>query len=144
MAFIKLSGELTLTQFLGGCLCGEIKYSIDSKPQEFYLCHCQQCRKITGSAFASNIQLKLAEVNWLSGEENIKRFDFPGERNFTKVFCSNCGSSLPYINEKGTALVIPAGSLDHTPEISPKTNIFWEDKAEWLEEGINANKRSGF
>jgi len=133
-----------LTLFSGSCLCGEIKYSIESEAQDFYICHCQQCRKLTGSAFASNIQLKLTDVNWLCGENLIKRFDYPGERNFTKVFCSKCGSALPYINEKGTALVIPAGSLDQELEITPQTNIFWKDKAEWLEAGINAEKRDGF
>lgn len=93
---------------------------------------------------ASNIQLKPTEVSWLAGEENVKRFDFPGDRMFTKVFCKKCGSGLPYINESGTSLVIPAGSLDHDIGFSPDVNIFWGDKAHWLEPGMEARKCDGF
>ena len=81
--------------------------------------------KITGSAFAANILTKPATIDWISGFEWVKRFDYPDERMFTKVFCSNCGSGLPFINKKGDALIIPAGSLDHHPNIKPNENIFW-------------------
>jgi len=132
------------TTFSGRCLCGAVQYSVTTEIEDFYFCHCEQCRKITGSAFASNILTKPVNVNWISGSENVKRFDYPGLRTFTKVFCSNCGSGLPFLNEKGSALVIPAGSLDHEPNIKPANNIFWDDKAQWYEDGINAPKCEGF
>ncbi len=135
---------MSLKKYTGSCLCGDVKYEVEAEAESFYLCHCQQCRKLTGSAMASNIQLAPADVNWLCGESQIKRFDQPGDRTFTKVFCSNCGSALPYINKSGNSLVIPAGSLDHQIDIAPEVNIFWEDKAEWLELGIEARKCDGF
>jgi len=135
---------MSLSHFSGSCLCDKVKYSIDAEVDNFYFCHCKQCRKLTGGPLASNIQLKPTDVNWLSGEDNIKRFDYPGERAFTKAFCKDCGSALPYINEAGTALVIPAGSLDQSPKITPQENIFWDDKAEWFEAGVNAEKHAGF
>src|SRR5262245_31058814 len=76
----------------GSCLCKRVKYSVAAELQQFYLCHCEQCRKVTGSAFASNILALPAEVKWLSGAEYVKRFDYPGDRLFIKVFCSECGS----------------------------------------------------
>lgn len=85
--------------FSGRCLCGAVQYSVTTEIEDFYFCHCEQCRKITGSAFASNILTKPVNVNWISGSENVKRFDYPGLRTFTKVFCSNCGSGLPFLNE---------------------------------------------
>ena len=78
----------------GSCLCKRVKYSVAAELQQFYFCHCEQCRKVTGSAFASNIQAAPAEVKWLSGAEYVKRFDYPGDRLFTKVFCSECGSPI--------------------------------------------------
>src|SRR5262245_15819166 len=75
----------------GSCLCKRVKYSVAAELQQFFLCHCEQCRKVTGSAFASNIQAAPAEVKWLAGAEYVKRFDYPGDRLFTKVFCSDCG-----------------------------------------------------
>jgi len=128
----------------GSCLCKRVKYSIAAELQEFYLCHCEQCRKVTGSAFASNIQAAPAEVKWLSGAQYVKRFDYPGDRLFTKVFCSECGSGLPFLNKSGKKLFIPAGSLDSEPGILPGHNIFWGDRSSWYEAGIAARRSEGF
>ena len=135
---------MSSTIFSGQCLCGIVQYSVTTEIENFYFCHCKQCRKITGSAFASNILTKPVDVNWISGEENVKRFDYSGSRVFTKVFCSNCGSGLPFLNKNKSSLVIPAGSLDHEPDLQPINNIFWKDKAKWYEAGISAPKCEGF
>ena len=100
--------------------------------------------KNTGSAFAANILTEPATIDWISGFEWVKRFDYPEPRTFTKVFCSNCGSGLPYLNKKGTALIIPAGSLNHEPKIKPSHNVFWNEGAQWYQSGINAPKCKGF
>jgi hypothetical protein len=129
---------MSFTELHGSCLCTRVRFAVQAELDHFYFCHCAQCRKITGSAFAANILAKPAAVTWLSGSELVRRFDYPGERAFTKVFCSNCGSGLPFLNEHGTTLFIPAGSLDSLPPISPERNIFWEDRAVWYEEGVAA------
>ncbi|WP_422879843.1 GFA family protein [Nodosilinea nodulosa] len=103
------------------------------------MCHCEQCRKRTGSAFASNILAKPADIAWLSGQDNIKRYDHPGDKSFTNSFCTECGSRLPYLSKSGN-LVIPAGSLDCDPTVRPDNNIFWEDRSSWYEDGITAPK----
>jgi len=141
MSFMKNTDDMTQAMtFTGSCLCGQVQYSVTTEIKDFYLCHCQQCRKITGSAFASNILTKPVDVLWTSGFEKVKQFDYPGTRTFTKVFCTECGSGLPYLNEKGSALVIPAGSLNDAPALKPKNNIFWNDRAQWYEAGIEVPK----
>ena len=130
--------------YKGTCLCGRVKYSVRSKLQRFYFCHCQQCRKLTGSAFAANLLLKPVEIEWVSGEQFVKRFDYPGDRIFSRVFCAECGSGLPFLNEIGDSLIIPAGSLDHELGIEPDINIFWADRAAWYEAGVSAPGCAGF
>ena len=39
----------------GGCLCGKIRYRADAEPAFVGLCHCRDCQKFTGSAFAAVI-----------------------------------------------------------------------------------------
>jgi hypothetical protein len=41
----------------GSCLCGSIQYQYDGEINEIALCHCGQCRKAQGSAFAANSPL---------------------------------------------------------------------------------------
>ena len=133
-----------MTILEGGCLCGEISFEIDAQLKRFYFCHCEQCRKLTGSAFASNIQAQPNEITWIRGADSMTRFDYPGKDSYTRVFCAKCGSSLPFINERGNTLYIPAGSLDSDPGILPDTNIFWDDRATWTEQGMQAPTCSGF
>lgn len=132
------------TTFSGQCLCGAVRFSVTTIAEDFYFCHCEQCRKITGSAFASNILTKPASINWIAGSDKVKRFDYPEPRIFTKVFCVDCGSGLPFLNKKGSALIIPAGSLSHEPPIKPSHNIFWQEHAQWYQNGMNAPKCEGF
>lgn len=128
----------------GSCLCGAVEYLVKTEVKKFYFCHCEQCRKITGSSFASNILAKPSEITWISGSKIIKRFDYPGAKTYTKVFCSSCGSGLPFLNQSGNTLFIPADSLDSSIGIKPDNNIFWGDKASWYEEGVSATKCSEF
>ena len=46
----------------GGCLCGKIRYSADAEPAFVGLCHCHDCQKFTGSAFAAVIGLPKSAV----------------------------------------------------------------------------------
>ena len=129
---------MSVAKFSGSCLCGSVKYSISSELDSFYFCHCKQCRKITGSAFAANILVKPVQIEWHEGVQKLRRFDCPGTKSYTKVFCTECGSGLPFLNESGETIFIPAGSLDENPGISPELNIFWSDRAEWFEHGVSS------
>ena len=34
----------------GSCLCGKVTFEIEGNFEQFFLCHCERCRKDTGSA----------------------------------------------------------------------------------------------
>ncbi len=131
------------SELAGGCLCGSVKYQINQAPTEFYFCHCKQCQKVTGSSFAANMIAKPEDVEWLLGEDILTHFEHPS-RAFSKTFCSRCGSGLSHVNKSGTSLVIPAGSLDQAPPISPQANIFVAEQAIWLANGLKARSFKAF
>src|SRR5437762_12413499 len=37
----------------GGCLCGAVRYTAEADPTSATVCHCRDCQKFTGSAFAT-------------------------------------------------------------------------------------------
>ncbi len=127
----------------GECLCGKIKYEVKNKFKAFYLCHCKQCQQLTGSAFASNIFTDSDNIKWVEGLETISKYEHPS-REFSKSFCSSCGSALPFLNKSGKSIIIPAGSLIDNPNIIPQANIFNVEKACWLDKGLQAEVFSGF
>lgn len=135
-----LLSQETLT---GSCLCGACKYSITAELMHFFQCHCVQCQKTTASNFAANIIAAPADIHWMSGSDNTKRFDYPG-RGFTQVFCTTCGSGLPFLDRSGDMLFIPTGTLDSVPDIKPEANIFWAERAPWCDDGMQAPWQEGF
>jgi hypothetical protein len=119
--------------YQGSCLCGSVHYEIRPPFSTFQYCHCSRCRKATGSSHASNIILPPRQFNWIQGENLVARYEPASSKHFATSFCQNCGSTLPWLAKTGKAIVIPAGTLDDHPNITPEQNIFWASRAPWFE-----------
>lgn len=115
----------------GNCLCGEVSYEITDNIGVFQYCHCSRCRKVTGSAFASNLFTKPDKFSWLKGEEFVGNYSPEDTKYFSTAFCKQCGSSLPWFSKNGQTVIIPAGTLESHPGITPIQNIFCGSKADW-------------
>jgi hypothetical protein len=124
----------------GSCQCGAVKFQVSGAFDAFFLCHCGRCRKDTGSAHAANLFSSTAAIQWLSGEERIKRYQVPGTRH-EKSFCLECGSALPRVEE--ALLVVPAGSLDSAIDMRPDAHICVASRAEWDERLEHVPKLEG-
>ena len=117
------------TKTTGSGLCGKVSFEITGVFTTFYLCHCERCRKDSGSAHAANLFSTTARLAWLSGKENITTFTL-SETRHSKSFCATCGSALP-IQLNKTLLQVPAGCLDSDVAVQPTAHIFLADKANW-------------
>ena len=117
-------------RYAGSCLCGEVRFEIEGEFECFYLCHCEYCRKDTGSAHAANLFSSTAALKWVSGESKVSQFNLPATRH-SKCFCGTCGSALPMMQMSGQLLVVPAGSLNSEVRIRPNAHIFVSSKAVW-------------
>jgi hypothetical protein len=127
----RLGGEMREREVTGSCLCGAVLYVITGELDWAHNCHCQRCRKIRGSAFASNLFVPLDHFRYTQGEEYLRSYKLPEAERFTHVFCERCGSSLPFLNAARGRAVIPMGSLDIDPGITPTAHIFVGSKAPW-------------
>ena len=132
-----------INRISGECLCGSVKFSVAEQFDSFYLCHCKQCQKTTGSAFAANLFTATDNITWVAGEKFINKYQHP-TRDFSKSFCNNCGSGLPYVNKSGTSLVIPAGTLCGPLSIFPQAQIFVGECPNWLSQALSSKQFEGF
>jgi hypothetical protein len=122
---------MSQTTLTGSCLCGAVQYEVSGDATRFYHCHCQRCRKASGTGHATNLMLRPGRVRWVKGEELLGRFKVPEAERFATCFCRNCGSPLPRVVPELELVVIPAGSLDSQPPGEPQARIFWDSRAGW-------------
>lgn len=120
---------MSQTTLSGRCLCGAVHYEVTGTPLRFVHCHCERCRRATGTGHASNLLLKPGAVDWQGTDAQIQRFKLPEAERFGTAFCKTCGGQLPRVGKE--LVVVPAGSLDTPPEIRPQGRIFWSSRAEW-------------
>jgi hypothetical protein len=120
----------------GSCLCGGIKFEIQKVLGPFELCHCNRCRKATGSAFYAGVYVNREDFRIIQGQDLIKYFEAPiltSPPPYRSCFCGQCGSPVPDLQREGEQLEIPAGLLDDDPEIRPDKHIYIEAKSAWFE-----------
>jgi hypothetical protein len=120
----------SIQKIKGRCLCGTVSFEVTNAFEKLFLCSCDQCRQITGSAFASNLFVGIERFNWLGGAGDIINYQVPG-RDISKSFCQVCGSGVPWPNGDGTKMLVPAGSLNAPLNVVERFRIFASERPEW-------------
>ena len=121
-----------LMMLRGSCLCGKICYEIHGSAEIMYYCHCGTCRKASGSSFATNILVLVADFVITSGQVLLKAFE--SSAGEWRHFCSECGSPIySKTNEWPEKISIRCGSLDTDPIVRLTEHIYTGSKAPWIE-----------
>ena len=104
-----------MTPQTGGCLCGDIRYSVNAQPARVTFCHCGICQRVTGSAYAVEPIFDRAALTITKGVP--KTYDHLSDGSGKIVhahFCANCGSGIYYSFERYPDNVgIHAGGFDN-------------------------------
>lgn len=121
-----------MPELTGGCLCGAVRYLAREEPAFVRVCHCRDCQKFTGSAFAVLLVLAKSAVE-IRG--TMKTFAKPGDSGnlLLRAFCPECGASIA---EEPTArpgvIVLNAGTLDDPAAVTPTAEIYCERALPWV------------
>jgi hypothetical protein len=117
----------------GGSLCGAVRYRGDAEPVFVAVCHCRDCQKHTGSAFAFLIEIPKSALEFLG---ILKTFTSPADsgRAILRHFCPECGSSFA---EEPTIqpglIIINGGTLDDPSTITPPLEIYHDRALPWAQ-----------
>ena len=114
-----------MAKITGGCLCKSIRYEIQGEPFRIANCHCDDCRKATGSAYATNLFFKEEQITILKG--NPKKFQHLADSSntMTKEFCENCGSQVFGSGSLRPGIKnVKVGSIDDASFVKPSVNLY--------------------
>lgn len=116
--------------YQGSCLCGAVRYEISGPIRNIVLCHCSQCRKAQGSAYAANGIVAAADFRLLRGQGELTAFESsPGK---TKHFCRVCGSPIMSVNKaKPGDVRVRIGTIESEIAERPMAHIFVTSRASW-------------
>ena len=120
----------------GSCLCGAVRFEIDRVTGPFELCHCNRCRKASGSAFVAFLSVRPEDYRVTAGAELMRRFEAPileSPPPYCRCFCGRCGSPLPAAWGDGSCVEVPAGVLDDDPAVRPDKHIYVDLKSTWYD-----------
>lgn len=116
--------------YKGGCLCGAVRFTIAGGIRNIIYCHCSQCRKAQGSAFASNGIVDADKFTFVSGEHDLT--GYAATAGQTKYFCKHCGS--PIVSKqtsKPDQVRVRLGTIESEITERPAAHIFVTSKAHW-------------
>ena len=121
---------MTIT-FTGKCLCGEVTYTANGQPIVVAQCHCEECRRLSGTGHAVGAMF-LADAVIVSGKVKEFRYISYSASEVSKVFCANCGSPIYGKNTRlPDHLTLSLGTMDDATGLDVEVVIFERDKPHW-------------
>jgi hypothetical protein len=126
--------------YSGSCFCGAVKYRLEDKPIFVNCCHCTDCRKQTGGAFAINAVIETANVTVLSGQPVATRMYTDSGAPHDIFRCPECQTALWSDYGYGVLLFVRVATLDDAAAFPPDAHIWVRSKLPWvaLPEGVPA------
>ena len=117
----------------GGCACGEVRYRLTSEPLFVHCCHCTNCQRQTGSAFAINVLIETDRVEVVAGDPvpvSVPRSAGKKQRIWR---CPVCQVALFSQYTRRQVRFVRAGTLDDPASMSPDVHIYTRSKLPWVE-----------
>jgi hypothetical protein len=117
--------------FTGGCLCGAVRYLCSAEPVMAGHCHCEDCRRSSGTGHSSHLAVPEVGVA-LTGE--VKGYSSAADSGniVTRYFCPTCGAAVYSTNVSMPGMTfLRASSLDDLEVFKPQMHVYASRAASW-------------
>jgi len=116
----------------GHCECGRVQFEVDGEIEDYSHCHCSQCRRLHGAAYATFAGVARSRFRYVSGESELRVY--ASSDSHDRVFCGNCGSNiLVELSDEPEALYLSMSTLEGDPPRPLGYHIYVGSKAPWHE-----------
>ena len=118
----------------GQCHCGFITYEATIDPDKVYVCYCEDCQSISGSAFRWAVPIAEEDFKLLSGQPKayIKTADSGATSH--QLFCPECASPLysTSIGDGPGMFNLRLGTSRQRSELRPRVQLWCRSVQSWV------------
>ena len=126
---LKLGILLGRSMMRGRCLCGAIRFEIDTPVQNCVNCHCESCRRQCSAPMTTYVGVLDTQWRWTREAPKIYKSS-PGVE---RTFCGNCGTPLSFRSEKMSGVMhLFVAALEEPEKFEPTLHAAFEEKLPWL------------
>jgi hypothetical protein len=118
-------------RFTGGCLCGAVRYTCDAEPIMSGHCHCEDCRRSSGTGHCSHMLVPEPAVVMTGQVSGYARAADSGNV-VERFFCPTCGAAVFSRNSGMPGLLaLRASGLDDPETFKPQMHVYAGRAASW-------------
>lgn len=113
----------------GGCLCGDIRYTVSTDALEVASCHCRQCQQSCGAPVLTWFNFPREAFEYTVGSPAV----FASSAKAVREHCSRCGTQLVFRSLENTDTIdVTANSLDQPERFPPEYHIWFDERVSWM------------
>ncbi len=120
----------TKKTYLGGCLCGSVRFEAKAPALKPHTCSCKMCQRHTGALTAAWVEFPKDAVAWTGpggSPATYRSSDYS-----SRAFCEKCGSSIGAIDDAPViALLIGCFDKNKGKELAPHDHSFRAGRPKW-------------
>jgi hypothetical protein len=116
----------------GGCLCGDVRYSLGEDPLTLYACHCTDCQRQSGASFSLSMVVRREALRIVRGSPCEYSIELADGRRKQSSFCGRCSTRLSGPSRVAGLAVLEPGTLDDTGWVRPVAHIWTRSAQPWL------------
>lgn len=117
--------------FTGGCLCGAVRYRVNSAPAMVGHCYCADCRRTSGTSHCTHAVVPAPALE-VAGE--VAFYDRPADSGnlVRRGFCGTCGSAVYSTNAAMPDMAfVRVSSMDDPESAVPGMTVYASRAPSW-------------
>lgn len=117
----------------GSCACGKIRFRLKAKPMFVHCCHCTDCQRQSGSAFALNAIIENDNIERLTDEPTPFSVPTTSGRPHDIYRCAHCHTAVwSDYGRRPNYRFVRIGTLENAAFVQPDVHIFTRSKQAWV------------
>lgn len=113
----------------GGCLCKAVRFVAAGEPKWVAHCHCESCRRTTGSPFTTYAGFHRGQVSFHAGQAR----SYASSPGVKRGFCDRCGTPLAYEGARWPDEIhLFVATFDQPETFAPKAHVNTGEQLPWI------------